>query len=163
MRNSTTRENLASDCSWGTTVTAGNCRISPQHINASTYNWTWTTPFNLRPGTYTFSVQATDNLGLTTSSSLRASLTINVQVPGDAFPDTTINPTGTVNGVQVLHLDLAGTASDDIGVSSVGLTIVDQDTSLLPAAERQPGRGLRAAQRRRSRTRAPSTRRGRCR
>ena len=90
-------------------------------------------------------MQATDNLGLTTSSSLRASLTINVQVPGDAFPDTTINPTGTVNGVQVLHLNLAGTASDDVGVSAVRVTIVDQDTSLYLQPNGTLARRLRAA------------------
>ena len=31
--------------------------------------------------------------------------------------------------MQVLHLDLAGTATDDIGVSAVRVTIEEQDTS----------------------------------
>ena len=85
LRNSTTRENLGADGTWGVNVTAGSYRISPIDINAPTYNWTYTTPFNLTPGTYSFSVSATDNLGLTSS---RGSLTINAQVPGDLFPDT---------------------------------------------------------------------------
>ena len=59
---------------------------------------------------------ATDDLGLIDVVANQGRLTINVQVPGDAFPNATITPSGTVNGVQVLHLDLAGAATDDIGV-----------------------------------------------
>ena len=130
LRNSTTRENLSAGCSWGVDVQAGNCRISPaSNLSGTTYNWSYTTPFNLRAGTYSFSVQATDDLGLTTSSNDRGELTINVQVPGDAFPNGTISPTGTVNGVQVLHLDLAGAATDDIGVGAVRVTVEEQDSS----------------------------------
>ena len=130
LRNSTTRENLSAGCVWGVDLQAGNCRISPaSSLNGTTYNWSYTTPFNLRSGTYSFSVQATDDLGLTTSSNDRGQLTINVQVPGDAFPNGTISPTGTVNGVQVLHLDLAGAATDDIGVSAVRVTVEEQDSS----------------------------------
>ena len=73
-------------------------------------------------------MQATDDLGLTTSSSNRGQLTINVQVPGDAFPNGTISPTAPSNGVQVLHLDLAGAATDDIGVSAVRVTVEEQDS-----------------------------------
>jgi PKD repeat protein len=129
LRNSVTRENLASDGTWGVGLVAGSYRISPVNIGGLTYNWSYTTPFNLRPGTYSFSVSASDDLGLNTSSANRGSLTINVQVPGDAFPDGRLNITGTQPNLQVLHLDLAGTATDDIGVSAVRLTIQDQDTS----------------------------------
>ena len=130
LRNSTTRENLASDGTWGVDVEAGNYRISPaSNLSGTSYNWSYTTPFNLTSGTYTFSVQATDDLGLATSNSNQGRLTINVQVPGDAFPNGTISPTGTVNGVQVLHLDLAGAATDDIGVSAVRVTVEEQDSS----------------------------------
>ncbi len=129
LRNSATQENLASDCTWGVGLQQGDCRISPESgINGTTYNWSYTTPFNLRPGTYSFSVSATDDLGLNTSNNDEGRLTINVQVPGDAFPNGTISPTGTVNGVQVLHLDLAGAATDDIGVSAVRLTIEERDS-----------------------------------
>ena len=129
LRNSVTRENLASDGTWGVGLVAGSYRISPVNIGGLSYNWSYTTPFNLRPGTYSFTVSASDDLGLNTSSANRGSLTINVQVPGDAFPDGTISPTGTQPNLQVLHLDLAGTATDDIGVSAVRLTIQDNDTS----------------------------------
>ena len=50
-------------------------------------------------------------------------------MPGDAFPNTTITPSGTVNGVQVLHLDLAGSATDDLGVSAVRVTVEETDSS----------------------------------
>ena len=73
-------------------------------------------------------MQATDDLSLATTSANQGRLTINVQVPGDAFPNATITPTGTVNGVQVLHLDLTGSATDDLGVASVGVTIEETDS-----------------------------------
>ena len=91
LRNNTTRENLGNDGTWGVEVTAGNYRISPVDIGGSTYNWTYTTPFNLSPGSYTFTVRATDDLDLTTSSTNRGQLTINAQVPGDLPPDTTMS------------------------------------------------------------------------
>jgi PKD repeat protein len=129
LRNNSTGERLASDGTWGTDVSSGNYRISPLDIGGTTYNWSYTTPFDLTSGTYDFTVRATDDLGLTTSSSNQGELTINVQVPGDAFPNATISPTGTQNGLQVLHLDLAGAATDDIGVSAVRVRIEEQDSS----------------------------------
>ena len=51
LRNSSTGENLGNDGTWGTAVSAGNYRVSPVDISGSTYNWTYTTPFNLSPGT----------------------------------------------------------------------------------------------------------------
>ena len=74
-------------------------------------------------------MRAIDDLGLTTSSTNQGRLTINAQVAGDAFPDGTLSVTGTQTGVQVLHLDLAGTATDDIGVAAVRLVLRDRDTS----------------------------------
>jgi PKD repeat protein len=129
LRNSTTRENLASDGTWGTDVTAGWYRVSPVHVNATSYNWSYTTPFNLKPGTYSFSVRGTDQLGLTTASTNQGRLTINAQIPGDAPPDTTITPTGTITGLQVLHLDLAGSATDGQGVAEVRVSLRDNETS----------------------------------
>ena len=82
LRNSTTRENLASDGTWGTDVQAGNYRLTPLNLNASSYNWSYTTPFNLKPGQYTFTVRATDDEDLTTSSANQGRLTINAQVAG---------------------------------------------------------------------------------
>ncbi len=129
LRNTTTRENLASDGSWGTSAIAGWHRISPVNFNPASYNWTYTTPFNLKPGNYTFEVRATDELGLTTTSANRGRLTINAQVPGDNPPDGLLNVTGTILGGQVLHLDLAGTATDDLGVAGVQVALRERDTS----------------------------------
>ena len=129
LRNSTTRENLGSDGTWGTDVIAGSYRIGPVDINASTYNWSYTTPFNLGAGTYSFTVRANDELGLSTSSSNQGRLTISAQVTGDAPPNGLLNVTGTVTGGQSLHLDLAGTATDDLGVREVLVSLEDQDTS----------------------------------
>ena len=63
LRNNTTRENLASDGTWGTDVVQDWYRISPPNLSGTSYNWTYTTPFNLKPGNYTFPVRATDDLG----------------------------------------------------------------------------------------------------
>ncbi|HZA84030.1 MAG TPA: PKD domain-containing protein, partial [Actinomycetes bacterium] len=128
LRNNTTREQLATDCTWGTDVVQGWYRISPQNINGPSFNWSYTTPFNLTPGQYSFSVRATDDIGLTTSSTNQGRLTINAQVPGDAFPDGRLSFTGTDSTIQVLHLDLAGTATDDKGVAAVKVALEDQDT-----------------------------------
>ena len=127
LRNSTTRENLASDGTWSTDVQAGNYRISPLNLNATDYDWQYTTPFNLKPGTYSFTVRATDDIGLSTSSTNRGSLTINVQNPGDAPPNGLISSPGAA-GLQSLELNLSGTATDDIGVTRVELAVRDADT-----------------------------------
>jgi large repetitive protein len=55
---------------------------------------------------------------------------LNAQIPGDAPPDGLISPSGTVTGVQVLHLDLAGTATDDKGVASVRVSLQERNTRL---------------------------------
>jgi PKD repeat protein len=128
LRNNTTREQLASDGTWGTDVVQGWHRVSPQNISGPSFNWSYTTPFDLTPGQYSFSVRATDDIGLTTSSTNQGRLTINAQVPGDAFPDGRLSFTGTDSSIQVLHLDLAGTATDDKGVAAVKVALEDRDT-----------------------------------
>lgn len=128
LRNSVTRENLAADGTWGTDVQAGSYRISPVDISGASYAWTYTTPFDLRPGTYSFSVRATDDLDLSTSSNYQGRLTINVAVPGDAPPNGLLAFTGTDMTPEVLHLDLAGTATDDLGVRAVRLAVLDNDS-----------------------------------
>jgi PKD repeat protein len=128
LRNNTTREQLASDGTWGTDVVQGWYRISPQNISGASYNWSYTTPFNLKQGQYSFSVRATDDIGLTTSSTNQGRLTINAQVAGDSPPNGLLNLTGTHSNIEALHLDLAGTASDDRGVKAVRVALEDEDT-----------------------------------
>jgi PKD repeat protein len=128
LRNSTTREQLASDGSWGTDVIAGWYRVSPQNLSGTSYNWSWTTPFDLTQGQYSFSVRATDAIGLTTSSTSQGRLTVNAQVPGDNPPNGLLTYTGTDSSIEVLHLDLAGTATDDLGVAAVRVALQDLDT-----------------------------------
>ena len=136
LRNNNTGERLASDGSWGTTVIAGAYRISPVNLNQRSYNWSYTTPFNLSPGTYTFTMGAVDDIGLSTASANQGRLTLNAQIPGDNPPDARLNTTGTITGGQVLSLDLAGTATDDRGVARVMVAIQDDGHQPLPAAER---------------------------
>jgi len=130
LRNTTTRQNLATDGSWGTDAIAGWYRLLPLNSATNSFNWSYTTPFDLTPGTYSFTVRATDSSGITTATANQGRLTVNAQVPGDTFPDTTMNTIGTVTGIQTLRLDLAGTATDAQGVASVGVTVRDRDTGL---------------------------------
>ncbi|HEX5560654.1 MAG TPA: PKD domain-containing protein, partial [Nocardioidaceae bacterium] len=138
LSNTTTRENLGADGTWGVGISAGYYRISPISIGSPTYSWTYTTPFNLSAGTYTFSVRATDNDGISTARGDSGSLTVLAQVAGDTPPVVaqtwcppevvTGCPTTTTTPIAGGHLALAGTASDDKGVSSVELTVFDNDT-----------------------------------
>jgi large repetitive protein len=140
LRNSSTRENLGNDCSWGINVNAGSCRVSPVDISGSTYNWTYTTPFNLKPGSYSFSVRATDDEDLTTSSTNQGRLTLSAQIPGDNPPNGLVNVTGTQT-VTDPNIALAGTATDDIGVKSVKVTVFDNDTGRYMQANGQMAGG----------------------
>ncbi|KRF04711.1 hypothetical protein ASG88_21115 [Nocardioides sp. Soil777] len=126
LRNTSTGEALAADGTWGTGITARYHRISPVDIGGSTYSWTYTTSFNLSPGTYSFIVRATDDQDLATSTANRGSLTINAQYAGDVAPDGTmvfVTPTD-----KSLTVNLSGTATDDIGLQSVRVSLQDRDT-----------------------------------
>ncbi len=127
LRNNTTRESLAADGTWSASSVSAFYRISPVDINAPTYNWSYTS-VPLTPGIYDFRVRATDNLELSTSGSNQGRLSITAQVPGDAFPNGLLGFTGTDQNINALHLDLAGTATDDIGVQSVKVALYDNDT-----------------------------------
>ncbi|MFC8850521.1 MULTISPECIES: Ig-like domain-containing protein [unclassified Micromonospora] len=127
LRNTTTRESLAADGTWGPDAVAAYHRVSPTNLNAASYNWSFTTA-SLTPGVYDFRVRATDNLGLTTTTANLGKLSVTAQVPGDAFPDGKLNVTGTDQSVEQLHLDLAGTATDDKGVQGVRVALRDLDT-----------------------------------
>ncbi|MFC4783458.1 PKD domain-containing protein [Nocardioides sp. MAHUQ-72] len=142
LRNSTTRENLASDGTWGSDVIAGWYKISPANLSAASYNWSYTMPADLVPGTYTFQVRATDKLDLTTSSSLQGRITINVAVPGDAAPNGLLDTTGTVTS-GVRHLDLTGTATDDKGVKAVRVAVYENDSDLYLKADGTLAPGFR--------------------
>ena len=129
LRNTTTGERLAADGTWDKTSPVGWFRVSPTNISGRDYAWTYTTPFNLSPGSYSFTVQAVDDLELETNSSLRGRLTLAANIVGDNPPDTSITPTGTQTGVTDLQLNLGGSATDDLGVQSVQVTVRDNDTS----------------------------------
>ncbi|MFF5074895.1 Ig-like domain-containing protein [Micromonospora olivasterospora] len=127
LRNNSTREALAADGTWGVDAVAALYRISPVNLNAPSYNWSYTT-VPLTPGVYDFAVRATDNLGLSTSTANMGRLVVTAQVPGDAFPNGLLNFTGVDQNIDQLHLDLAGTATDDKGVQAVRVALRDLDT-----------------------------------
>ena len=64
LRNSTTREGLAADGTWG----SGRDLRLPQDLagrpEPASYSWSYTMPGNLTPGSYSFSVRATDKQDL---------------------------------------------------------------------------------------------------
>ncbi len=87
----TSRSPCATTPRGSSSTTAGSTARTPSPDGAgsrrstsggSNYNWSYTTPFNLKPGNYSFTVRATDELGLTTSSSNQGRLTINVAGAG---------------------------------------------------------------------------------
>ncbi|MGN9811999.1 Ig-like domain-containing protein [Micromonospora sp. BQ11] len=127
LRNTTTRESLAADGTWGTDSIAAYHRISPTNLSAPSYNWSYTT-VPLTPGVYDFRVRATDNLGLTTPNANLGRLSVTAQVPGDAFPNGLLSFTGVDQNVEQLRLNLAGTATDDKGVQGVRVALRDLDT-----------------------------------
>ncbi|MEV1142822.1 hypothetical protein [Micromonospora sp. NPDC049799] len=127
LRNSTTRESLAADGTWGTDSITAYHRISPTNLSAPSYNWSYTT-VPLSPGVYDFRVRATDNLGLTTPNANLGRLSVTAQVPGDAFPNGLLSFTGVEQNVEQLQLNLAGTATDDKGVQGVRVALRDLDT-----------------------------------
>jgi PKD repeat protein len=125
LRNSSTGEGLANDCSF---IAGGNgaCRVGPVNISGSVYDWSYTTPFNLTPGTYSFTVRATDDEDNTTASGNQGRLTINATFPGDNPPNTTMAFTAPTDGS--LTVNLAGGATDETGVTEVRVTLQDRDT-----------------------------------
>ena len=143
LRNNTTREQLAADGTWGTDVIGDWHRISPDQHQRHQLQLDLPTPFNLTPGQYSFSVRATDEIGLTTSSTNQGRLTVNAQVAGDAFPNGLLSFTGTDASIETLHLDLAGTATDDFGVAGVRVALRGPGHRPLRAAQRDHGGRLR--------------------
>lgn len=127
LRNTTTRESLAADGTWGVDAIAAYHRVSPTNLSAKSYNWSFTT-VPLTPGVYDFRVRATDNLGLTTATANQGRLSVTAQVPGDAFPNGLLSFTGVDQNIEQLHLGLAGTATDDKGVQGVRVALRDLDT-----------------------------------
>ena len=127
LQNLTTEENLGSDGAWGKGVRRGWYRVSPVDINDTSHSWSYTTPFALAPGVYSFEARAVDKDGLRTSSSNRVRLTIDAQVPGDFAPDGLLDLSGD-QATTSPELTLTGTATDDIGVAAVEVKVFDNDT-----------------------------------
>ena len=128
--NNSTQEYLTTDGSFGRNNGLNTFRLMSA-LNQKTVNWTYTTPFDLTPGSYQFAVLATDNDNITTPSSLWAVASFNAQVTGDAPPKAalTVGTTGTQPPLASHTLNLSGTANDDHGVSEVRVSLRDADTA----------------------------------
>ncbi len=92
LRNNTTGERLAADGTWNNTVQQGWHRHQPVNITGRDYDWSYTTPFNLTPGSYSFTVQAVDDLGLETTSNMQGRLTLTASIPGDTAAEHADHP-----------------------------------------------------------------------
>ena len=150
LRNTTTGESLAADGSWGPDVYSGFFsgwhRVSPAGLTATSYDWSFTMPDDLVPGSYSFGVRATDQRDLSTARSMQGAMTIDVAVPGDLPPDGLLDVTGTQTR-DVLQLDLTGRATDDLGVDRVLVTVLENGTRryLQPDGSLQAGFAARPA------------------
>ncbi len=126
--NTTTGEGLASDGTFGGSAVTSYYRVTPFNTNTPTTNWSYTTP-PLTPGIYYFQAFALDNLDLLTPLANWIRTPFFVQVPGDAFPETALSFAGSNQNIEVPHIDLAGTVSDDHGVANVRVLVQDVDTA----------------------------------
>ena len=137
--NNSTQEYLTVNGTFGRNNGLNLYRLQ-RNLTQQTVNWSYTTPYDLTPGTYQFAVLATDNDGLRTPQSMWAVAGFTAQVPGDAPPKATISPAGTQPPLQTLDLNLAGTATDAQGVTSVRVAFRDADTGRYAS----PGGGTQA-------------------
>ncbi|MFV0460136.1 MAG: PKD domain-containing protein [Actinomycetales bacterium] len=128
LQNTSTRETLAADGTWSVDSVAGWHRITALDLAGNSTNWSWTTPFNLTPGSYSFTVRATDDSELSTASTLQGRLTLNAGPAGDLAPDTLLSSVLTEQNIDALHLNIDGSATDDLGVAGVKFTLRDSDT-----------------------------------
>ena len=126
--NNSTQEYLTTDGSFGRNNGLNVYRLM-SGLDQKTVNWTYTTPYNLTPGTYQFAVLATDDDGITTPPTMWAVAGFTAQVPGDAPPKATLTATGLQPPATTLDLNLAGTATDDLGVDEVRVALRDADTA----------------------------------
>ena len=131
--NNSTGENLTTDGTWGIDNGLNLYKLPAGNVTAPTgtdrsYKWTWTTPQDLTPGNYTFAAVAVDNDDIATPESLWAVMSMNAVVTGDAPPKALISPAGVQPPSQNLTLNLAGTATDNLGVAEVRLVLKDLDT-----------------------------------
>jgi PKD repeat protein len=126
--NNSTQEFLTVDGTFGHDNALNLYRLK-SNVGQKSYNWSWTTPFDLTPGSYQFAVIATDNDGIMTPTSMWAIAMMNAQVAGDAPPKATLAVKGTQPPGQSLELALAGSATDDQGVEQVRVVLKDADTS----------------------------------
>jgi hypothetical protein len=126
--NNSTQEYLTTDGTFGRNNGLNLYRLA-SGLSQKTYNWTYTTPFDLTPGSYQFAVLATDNDGITTAQSMWAIAGFTAQVPGDAPPKATLTATGLQPPTASLDLNLTGSATDDLGVTQVRVALRDSDTA----------------------------------
>ena len=132
--NNSTGENLTTDGTWGIDNGLNLYKLPPGNITAPTR------------GRQELSVDVDDaaepdpgqlllrgggawtTRTSTTPQSEWAVMTMNAVVTGDAPPKATITPAGVQPPSQNLTLNLAGNATDDLGVSGVRLVLKDLDT-----------------------------------
>ncbi len=84
--------------------------------------WSFTTP-NLPPGRYSVQARAIDDEGTRTGTRQRPTIFVISGVPGDEQPDTTIDWEERDQDIDTLDVAISGTATDDIGVDRVVVTI----------------------------------------
>lgn len=132
VRNNNTTQGVQIDGTWG--AVPAYYQITPPNTDAQTLPYSYTTP-PLPIGSYTIRVRATDNTDTRTPTTATPPSTIaqpNVSVivgtAGDALPNTTLDFASSTQDYDLLTLPITGTATDDLGVSSVKLVVYNSTT-----------------------------------
>ncbi len=94
----------------------------PIAVPGPNVDWSLTTP-NLPTGQYFIQARAYDNVGTRTEAELRPLVIVNSGVPGDPYPDTTLDWEERDQDVDSLTATISGTATDETGVDAVMVTI----------------------------------------
>ena len=102
----------------------GHLPDPPVDISGSVYNWSWTTPFDLTPGSYELHRRGHRRRGPDHVVDNQGRLSLSAQHPGDGPPSTTMAFTAPTD--ESLTVNLVGTAADETGVASVRVTLQDR-------------------------------------
>ena len=125
LQNRDTGQWLQSDGTFGGFAFVGATLTSP--VGPDT---TWSFPINLDPGSYRATVVAVDGAGNADSTRPAVNFTVGDAVVDDEPADSSINAPAEGEAIAGPSVNIAGSATDNVGVTAVRLALQDRDTRL---------------------------------